>query len=95
MRKLTLDAESLKVESFDTGDHALRAGTVHARNAGDEAPPSVETIDCCDSVGCTWFPTCTCTLEGACCASVLVCPPPPPKETVVTAVDDGANRVAG
>ena len=56
MRKLTLSVESLEVESFETDDAEARRGTVRA-NSGD------------DSVGCTYFCTCTCTLEGGCCPS--------------------------
>lgn len=56
MRKLTLELESLEVESFATeADGEAGAGTVEA-HSGTE-----------DSVGCTYFCTCTCTLEGPSC----------------------------
>jgi len=56
MRKLTLELEKLEVESFATeADDGSHAGTVRA-HSGPE-----------DSVGCTYFCTCTCTLEGPSC----------------------------
>jgi hypothetical protein len=81
MRKLTLELDGLKVESFETGDDALRRGTVRARQDGAATVNEPEPLD---SVGCTYFPTCTCTLEGLCCWSIT-CPPPPPPPKEITA----------
>jgi len=56
MRKLTLNVASLQVESFETADDDAPRGTVRANYDGDSA-------------GCTYWCTCTCTLEGWCCPS--------------------------
>lgn len=68
MRKLTLQVDNLRVESFDTGDDPRRAGTVRAHD-------TVETEWCtgypdCVSKQCqtpknTCYGTCGCTQNCA------------------------------
>lgn len=63
MRKLRLDPEALKVDSFDTAmDAASRRGTLHAHAAGVQA-----SVDTCD-ISCIAFnhveTCCGCTTDS-------------------------------
>ncbi|MBW3571600.1 MAG: hypothetical protein KY467_10880 [Gemmatimonadetes bacterium] len=50
MKKLMLDVEALKVESFPTADPQQARGTVVGADAGKTLPPYCVTFTCGDSV---------------------------------------------
>lgn len=80
MRKLRLDIQDLKVESFSSADPVPEMGTVHGQ-VGVWQPPIVNSVDACETVGTcpgptnccppTWKQTCaySCHPTGECGAS--------------------------
>lgn len=77
MKKLTLDLESLAVESFDTAAGADARGTVHGREATDEYDSCACSLDhdtckwtcdpdrCFETIGCvTYQYSCQTSCDG-------------------------------